>query len=277
MAVMAAALTVGDFSRVTHLSVKTLRHYHEVGLLEPARWTPAPATATTPRSRSRPRRSSAGCGTWRCRCGGQVVLAAPDAEARNGLIAAHLDRLEAELARTRAAVDRYAGCWSDRHGAPVIEHRTVPATSAIAHPAGRRPRRRARPGGRARWASCTPSSAPKACTPPGRRRACTRARSSSTAAARRPCSSPSAGRLARSDGSRPSWSPPAELAIIRHRGSLADADLTYGELGAYAMRHEISVEGPLREYYLRGIIDTPDPADWETEIGWPIFRADGET
>ena len=26
-------LTVGDFSRMTHLSVKTLRHYHQVGLL----------------------------------------------------------------------------------------------------------------------------------------------------------------------------------------------------------------------------------------------------
>ena len=29
-------LTVGDFSRITHLSVKMLRHYHEIGLLEPA-------------------------------------------------------------------------------------------------------------------------------------------------------------------------------------------------------------------------------------------------
>jgi DNA-binding transcriptional MerR regulator len=26
---------MGDFSRATHLSVKMLRHYHEVGLLEP--------------------------------------------------------------------------------------------------------------------------------------------------------------------------------------------------------------------------------------------------
>jgi len=37
---MAAGLTVGDFSRITHLSVKTLRHYHEVGLLEPATVNP---------------------------------------------------------------------------------------------------------------------------------------------------------------------------------------------------------------------------------------------
>ena len=39
--------------------------------------------------------------------------------------------------------------------------------------------------------------------------------------------------------------PPAELAIILHRGSLADADVTYGELGAHVMRHEIGVENLL--------------------------------
>ena len=31
---------MGDFSRATHLSVKTLRHYHQVGLLEPATVNP---------------------------------------------------------------------------------------------------------------------------------------------------------------------------------------------------------------------------------------------
>jgi effector-binding domain-containing protein len=67
--------------------------------------------------------------------------------------------------------------------------------------------------------------------------------------------------------------PPAELAIMIHRGSLADGDLAYGELGAHAMRHEISVEGPLREYYRVGFLDAADPGQWETEIGWPIFRS----
>jgi hypothetical protein len=36
--------------------------------------------------------------------------------------------------------------------------------------------------------------------------------------------------------------------------------------------HEISVDGPLRENYLRGITDTADSDEWDTEIGWPIFR-----
>jgi DNA-binding transcriptional MerR regulator len=29
-------LTIGAFSRLTHLSITTLRYYHETGLLEPA-------------------------------------------------------------------------------------------------------------------------------------------------------------------------------------------------------------------------------------------------
>ena len=32
---MASHVSIGDFSRITHLSVKTLRHYHDVGLVEP--------------------------------------------------------------------------------------------------------------------------------------------------------------------------------------------------------------------------------------------------
>ena len=34
-------LTVGEFSRVTYLSVKTLHHYHDIGLLPPASIDPA--------------------------------------------------------------------------------------------------------------------------------------------------------------------------------------------------------------------------------------------
>jgi len=65
--------------------------------------------------------------------------------------------------------------------------------------------------------------------------------------------------------------PATELAII---GSLADADLSYAKLGSYATAHEISIDGPLRECYLRGADDTPDEAEWRTDIGRPIFRAD---
>ncbi len=37
---MTVALTIGEFSKMTYLSVKALRHYHDVGLLEPAEVDP---------------------------------------------------------------------------------------------------------------------------------------------------------------------------------------------------------------------------------------------
>ncbi len=68
--------------------------------------------------------------------------------------------------------------------------------------------------------------------------------------------------------------PAAELAVITHLGPLDDADLSYAKLGSYTAAHEISIDGPLREYYLVGAADTADEAEWRTEIGWPVFRAD---
>ena len=67
--------------------------------------------------------------------------------------------------------------------------------------------------------------------------------------------------------------PAAELAVATHHGSLDSIDVTYGQLGSYVTTHEIGVDGPLREYYLAGVHDTPDQAQWRTEIAWPIFRA----
>ena len=37
---MPSSLAIGDFSRATHLNIKTLRHYHRIGLLEPAEVDP---------------------------------------------------------------------------------------------------------------------------------------------------------------------------------------------------------------------------------------------
>jgi effector-binding domain-containing protein len=38
------------------------------------------------------------------------------------------------------------------------------------------------------------------------------------------------------------------------------------------VEHALAVAGPVRETYLIGPRDTPDPAAWRTEIGWPVFR-----
>lgn len=60
--------------------------------------------------------------------------------------------------------------------------------------------------------------------------------------------------------------PAAELATVTHVGSYDDVDVAYGDLGAHVAAHEIGVDGPIREYYLRDPNDHLDPSSWITEI-----------
>ena len=48
--------------------------------------------------------------------------------------------------------------------------------------------------------------------------------------------------------------PVAELAIALHRGPFSQLDRTYGALGTYVVERELGVEGPIREYYLVGLL-----------------------
>src|SRR5476649_319872 len=102
---MERGLTIGGFSELTHLSVKTLRHYHEAGLLEPAevdartgyryyRTTQIPTAQVIRRFRD------LGMPVAEVR----EVLATADPELRNALITRHLERLEGRLDQTRTAV-----------------------------------------------------------------------------------------------------------------------------------------------------------------------------
>ena len=102
---MASLVTIGDFSRASHLTVKTLRHYHDAGLLEPSDVDPQTgyryySTDQLPVAQVIRRLRDLRMPVAEVK----AVLAAPDADGRNRLIAEHLDRLEAELAGTRAAV-----------------------------------------------------------------------------------------------------------------------------------------------------------------------------
>src|SRR5271170_3631333 len=102
---MGASLAIGDFSRATHLTIKTLRHYHQAGLLEPAH-----VDSQTGYRRYTAEQISIAQIIRRFRdleiplIEIRAVLQAPDVQARNKLIAAHLQRLEGDLARTRSAV-----------------------------------------------------------------------------------------------------------------------------------------------------------------------------
>ena len=110
---MTALLSIGEFATVTHLSVKTLRHYHEAGLLEPDQIDPHSgyryystrqvATAQIIRrfrDLDMPVRDIA------------QLLATGDVEDRSALITEHLQRLERRLAETADAV---GACSASSH------------------------------------------------------------------------------------------------------------------------------------------------------------------
>jgi DNA-binding transcriptional MerR regulator len=268
---MKARVTIGDFSRASHLSVKTLHHYHEVGLLEPSEVDPDNgyryySDAQIPVAQVIRRLRGLQMPVAEVRS----VLAAQDSDVRTRLIVEHLDRLELELAQTRAAVGELRNLLEPEAPHP-IEHRTVPPTPAIGIQ-----QTVDRDDIFAWWQGAL-----------GELHATVRAQELTTAG---PIGGLYASELFQhSRGEATVFIPTdrtvktigrvvsliipaAELAVARHHGSPSDIDLTYGELGAYVMKHEISVDGPLRENYLRGMIETANTAEWDTEIGWPIFR-----
>ncbi len=130
---MATMLTIGDFSRMTHLSVKALRHYHDMGVLEPAAVDPF----TGYRSYDTSQVGSAQV-IRRLRDLGMpldsiaAVLAAPDLEARNREIAAHLTRMERQLEQTQASVAALRALLTGPAVRPAIELRTIAAVTALA-------------------------------------------------------------------------------------------------------------------------------------------------
>ncbi len=123
--------------------MKTLRHYHEVELLEPITSIRPPAIGITPSIRCRPR---------------QVVrrlrdLDMPLADVRavlttapadpSDLIARHLERLEKQLTETRSAVESLRAFLEPPHAASGITHRSEPRHPGGCHHRDRRPGRAA--------------------------------------------------------------------------------------------------------------------------------------
>jgi DNA-binding transcriptional MerR regulator len=268
-------LSIGDFSRATHMTVKTLRHYHQIGLLEPAEVDPRTGyrrytAGQIPAAQVIRRFRDLGMPLEEI----QGVLSAPDLRTRNERITAHLSRLEEELGRTQSALTSLRDLLappSPGSGPARIELRAVPAVAAAAIIATVGAEESAA------WlqgalgelnATLAAQDAPVGGPAGGiyADEVFTRHRGQVTIFI--PCAGPvtSMGRVA------PALIPAAELAVIEHSGPPAEVDRAYGALAAYVTRHALAVDGPIREYYLTGQRDTPDTSRWRTEIGWPIFR-----
>jgi DNA-binding transcriptional MerR regulator len=103
---MQVNVTIGEFSRMTHLSVKTLQHYHRGrDCWNRSRWTRQPVTryyttGQVPTAQIIRRFRELDMPVEQLR----TALATPDPLERNGLIQAHLQRSEQQLRQTQDAV-----------------------------------------------------------------------------------------------------------------------------------------------------------------------------
>jgi hypothetical protein len=65
--------------------------------------------------------------------------------------------------------------------------------------------------------------------------------------------------------------PPADLAVTTHVGEHDGVEVTYGELRTWVYGTRCRWPGRCARS-TPSLRDTPDPAAWRTEIGWPVFR-----
>ena len=129
---MDVRLTIGEFSKMTYLSVKALRHYHDVGLLEPVAVDDSsgyrfysPAQVATAQSIRRFRDLDLPLEEIR------AVLQAPTADARNEVLIEHLDRMRRQLHRTELTVASLQAMLATASPAGPMELRVLEATSAL--------------------------------------------------------------------------------------------------------------------------------------------------
>jgi len=64
--------------------------------------------------------------------------------------------------------------------------------------------------------------------------------------------------------------PATRLAVALHVGPYDDMTDTYGSVGIWVAERGRAVLGPLQELYLVGPDAGADPATWRTEVGWPV-------
>ena len=269
---MTVRLSIGDFSRMTYLSVKSLRRYHDMGLLEPAdidrdtgyRYYEA---SQVPLGQAIRRFRDLEMPLEQLK----QVLHAPDASVRNKLIIAHLEHMESALQQTQQTVASLRALLAEPRAPIAVEYRSVAAATAIAisEPV--------RMGDIATWWSEAFDELHQVLASSSAVRAGSDGALYSNeffeeelgdvvafiAVAGMPAL---AGRPQLIEG------PGAELAVTVHHGAISELDRTYGALGTFVAEREIGVQGPIREHYVVSSGEASAEPVHRTEVCWPVFR-----
>jgi DNA-binding transcriptional MerR regulator len=271
---VSSTLSIGEFSKLTHLSVKALRHYHEIGLLVPAEVDTGsryrrydPAQARDAQLIRRLRALDMPIEMVR------TVVAASDGDQRSATIAAHLGAMEAELERTRHVVASLRALIEQPVLDIEVERRRLPDVTALAISAEVRHDHLERWGGVAfqeLGAAAVASRADVVGPGGGLFPAALFEEDRGHVTAYVPVTGVQLtipGDFARV---APVDIAGGEVLVATHAGPYADLDRTYAVLGAAANELGIAADGAIRELYLIGPDATDDPLRYRTEVCWPI-------
>ena len=264
-------LSIGMFSRASSVSIKSLRAYHECGVLVPARIDPASGY----RSYTVDQLADATI-IVRLRALDlpleQIgrIIAARDPALTRAVLAAHRSRMEQRLVETeRIVAELYADTAVVAH-TPVHVRREPGAVTL------RRIGHMGEEGFAAFLASAYPAilavAARTGAQPNGPCGALYDAQieddSGEVVEAFVPITEPVL--LAPGQDVSIGELESLESAVLVHHGAYDTIAATYRTLGAWVARHAEHSGARVREWYLVGPGDVADPLDYRTEISWPI-------
>ena len=272
---MAALLSIGQFSQLAHVSVKALRHYHDLDLLCPARIDAASgyrfyATAQAPTAQLIRRFRELGMPLERVK----DVLTASDPAVRDEIIAEHLRSMERQLEQTQSAVASLRQLLEGGGPAPLdVAFRTPAATPVLLASArvawnevfewlpdtladlhrrlGSDAALRGGPDGALYTAELFESHIGEV-----------------TAFVPLSASAGPAGDLL----------PEGPMAVAVHHGPLRELDRTYAALGGFVAEQGLAshTRTAIRENYLVSRFDTEDERGLVTEVCWPVLPTRGD-
>jgi DNA-binding transcriptional MerR regulator len=254
-------ITIGEFSKMTYLSVKTLRHYHQVGLLEPAEVESSSGyrlystgQVSTAQAIRRFRELDMPIDTVR------AVLEAPDVDSRNAVIIAHLQRMQQQLERTEATIASLQSLLGSVPSSASVEYRSIAAAASLAI-FGIVSFDDAEGWVTAAFEEIHSALDEAATTASGPDGALYFDEFFQDGLGQIIAFVPVLSRGALGGGRTGLFEAPAgDFAVMRHDGPFADLDRTYGALGTVVAERGIGLSGAIREHY-------PDET---TEVCWPI-------
>jgi DNA-binding transcriptional MerR regulator len=269
-------VSIGDFSRMTYLTVKALRYYHDVGLLEPASIDEASGyrsydQAQVPMAQVIRRLRTLEMPLEAIR----AVVEAPDLEARNKAISEHLKRMEDQLSQTRDTVKSLRSLLERPRVTADVTFRAVPALRAISI----QDRVLFKDAGD--WVGPAYVELHETLDSAGLTRAGVDGCLFSPDIFEKhdgilqpfiPVTEPIAALSGLGGRVEALELPATELAILIHEGPGDSIDETYAALGTYVTERAIGVAGPMWENFVVSGFDTDDASQHRTEVGWPIFR-----